>query len=409
MTQSPAATTDRQPSRGIGWMTAATGLHYQNRDDFACADFIAGTNVAGMFTRSTLPAAPVLWCQQALKSGTARMLLVNAGNANAFTGSAGMVALRQLTAAAAQSRHCPETDIFIASTGVIGNPLDPRPLIAALPSNSIIPEADSRAWNAAANAIITTDTIGKYHTANATLDGHPVALDAIAKGSGMMAPNMATMLVFIATDAAISAPALQHILTNNIADSFNAISIDSDTSTNDTILVFATGAAQPHTIPIDNPDDPRLEDWRNAFDGLMKTVALALLRDGEGVKKLIHVTLCGATDHATAHHIARSIIDSPLVKSGFSGARANWGRLIMAMGKSGVELDPQRIDIRIGGILVATNGGPALDHDAAALAEHCCKPDLDIAISIGDGPGRACLHGCDLTADYVHINADYLT
>ncbi len=395
---------DMPPIAGVAFATAAAGIKYKDRRDVFLALFQPGTTVAGVFTRSKCPSAPVDWCRAALAGGSARALVVNSGNANAFTGRKGRATTEAEAALASAAAGCRPDEVFIASTGVIGEPLDPAKFAA------VLPDAASRVaegpWIDAARAIMTTDTFPKGATRTVEIGGAKVTINGIAKGAGMIAPDMATMLSFVATDAAIAAPALQALLSQGVQHSFNAVTIDSDTSTSDTLLLFATGRA-PSAPAISDPTDPRLEAFRAALDEVLTDLAIQVARDGEGARKLIEVQVTGAVNDESAKRVALSIANSPLVKTAAAGEDANWGRVVMAVGKAGEPADRDKLSIFFGDIRVAHEGerDPAYSE---ALASATMKNDvIVIRADLALGGGKARVWTCDLTKEYVAINGDY--
>ncbi len=399
----PASIPAVPPVAGVRFATGAAGIRYANRTDVLLAAFDEGTTVAGVFTRSRCPSAPVDWCRAALGGGTARALVVNSGNANAFTGRVGAAAARRTAELAAAATGADTGSIFIASTGVIGEPLDAAKFEGVL--ERLHGELSPGGIVDAARAIMTTDTFPKLATATATIDGVPVTLTGIAKGAGMIAPDMATMLSFVFTDAAVAAPALQAMLAAGVERSFNAITVDSDTSTSDTLMVFATGAAR--NPPITDPDDPRAKTFRAALDGLLLDMAHQVVKDGEGACKFIGVTVEGAESDASAKRIALSIANSPLVKTAVAGEDANWGRVVMAVGKAGEPADRDRLAIWFAGTRVAHGGLRDPAYDEAAVSRLMREPEIPIKVDLGLGAGRATVWTCDLTKEYVAINGDY--
>ena len=399
----PKGFPEMPPVRGLRLATAAGGIRYQGRDDLLLVELAPGTAVAGAFTRSATAAAPVLWCRRALAGGRARALVVNAGNANAFTGADGERAVEQTAIAAAGLLGCAAEEIFAASTGVIGEPLPTERIVRALPR--LHDELSGGDWPAAARAIATTDTFLKGSSRSVEIDGRPVVVNGIAKGAGMIAPDMATMLAFVFTDAAIAPAALQDLLVAGIARSFNCITVDGDTSTNDTVLCFATAAAGNAAIA--DADDPRLDGFRVALDAVLVDLATQVVRDGEGATKFVTVTVTGAETDAAARTIALAVANSPLVKTAIAGEDANWGRIVMAVGKAGERIDRDRLEIRIGGIAVAAEGGRVQGYDEAPVAAHMKQAEVEIGIDAGVGSGRATVWTCDLTHGYIDINASY--
>ena len=387
---------------GVTLATAASEMKYRGRDDMLLMRLADGATTAGVFTRSDTAAAPVTWCRERLRSaGPARAILVNAGNANAFTGAAGMAAVRACCEGIANRLGCQADDILMASTGVIGEPLDTGVLEARF-DDLATGEAD---WQDAARAIMTTDTFAKGASATTQIGGIPVTISGIAKGSGMIAPDMATMLGFIATDAAIPADTLAILLRRATATSFNAITVDSDSSTNDSVLLIASGAAS-HS-PVDGADDPALDGFRTALDTVMQDLAQQIVRDGEGATKFVTVTVSGAADNAAAHRIGMAIANSPLVKTAIAGEDANWGRIVMAVGKAGEGIDQSRVGVSIGGILIAADGARVDGYDEAPVAAHMAGDSIEIKVTVGGGAGTSRIWTCDLTHGYISINADY--
>jgi glutamate N-acetyltransferase/amino-acid N-acetyltransferase len=377
-------------------------VRYKGRPDLMLALVEPGSTVAGVFTRSKTRSAPVDWCRASLARGTARAIVVNAGNANAFTGKAGMRAVKATAAAAARAVGCAAEEVYVASTGVIGEVLDPHPITAALPGMVAAVRGD--AWADAAKAIMTTDTFPKLATATARLGGRQVTLCGFAKGSGMIAPDMATMLAFVFTDAALPHDVLQALLARAVNPSFNCITVDGDTSTSDTLLCIATGAAGN---PVDRLTDRSLAGFARALDSVCLELAQLVARDGEGAEKLIAVTVTGAEDDGAARRIGLSIANSPLVKTAIAGEDANWGRIVMAVGKSGERAERDRLAIRIGGISVARRGAADPGYREDALKPHMQGRDIDISVDVGVGRGRATVWTCDLTHRYIDINGSY--
>ncbi|MBL27742.1 MAG: bifunctional ornithine acetyltransferase/N-acetylglutamate synthase [Rhodospirillaceae bacterium] len=400
----PAGFPDLRPIAGVRLGATSCGIRYRGRTDLTLAILEPGTTVAGVFTLSSMPSAPVDWCRTILPQGHARGLVVNSGNANAFTGSAGKKAVEETARAAATMIGCSPSEIYLASTGVIGEPLPFDKIVGTLPSlNQSLTDAG---WEAAANGIMTTDTFPKGATRSAKIDGRGVTINGIAKGSGMIAPHMGTMLGFIFTDAAIPAPVLQLMVRNANRRTFNAVTVDSDTSTSDTVLCFATGQV-PVDPPILSAGDRRLVGFRRALEGVMTDLAQQIVRDGEGATKFVTVTVGGAQSRRSAERIARAIADSPLVKTAVAGEDANWGRIVMAVGKSGEKADRDRLRIAIGGIVVAENGMVRPGYEEAPVATHMKGQEIDIEVDVGVGGGVATVWTCDLTHRYIDINASY--
>jgi glutamate N-acetyltransferase/amino-acid N-acetyltransferase len=392
---------------GVEAITAKTGERYKGRTDLTIFKLAKGTSVAGVFTQSATASAAVDWCKASLakgKTASGRLLVVNAGNANAFTGKDGRDAVKAIASAAAKACGCQQREVFLASTGVIGEPLNYHKI---LPSVAKVPRALTPArWKQAASAIMTTDTYPKASTCTANIDGVPVTLSGITKGSGMIEPDMATMLGFIFTDAKISSQVLQSLLAAAVKDTFNAITVDSDTSTSDTVLLFATGkAGSPDGIK--KASDPRLADFTKKLAALMQDLAHQIVRDGEGAQKFITVRVTGGKSNASAKKIARSIANSPLVKTAVAGEDANWGRVVMAVGKAGEPADRDRLAISFGPHLLAQKGIRHPSYDEAVVSEYMKGNEIEIIVDVGLGKGEGRIWTCDLTHGYISINADY--
>ncbi|MBI2714383.1 MAG: bifunctional glutamate N-acetyltransferase/amino-acid acetyltransferase ArgJ [Rhizobiales bacterium] len=389
---------------GVRLATAQAGIRYAGRTDVLLALFTAGTSVAGVFTKSKCPSAPVEWCRAHLKPGKARALVVNSGNANAFTGKSGRAATKLTAEIAAKAAGCKPSEIFLASTGVIGEPLDATKFTPVM--QGLSDRARPSDFLAAARAIMTTDTFPKVATASAKIGKSKVTINGIAKGAGMIAPDMATMLSFVFTDAAISAPALQTLLREGVTDTFNAVTIDGDTSTSDTLMMFATGQASD-CPRIARAGDPRLKAFKKALQQVLANLAEQVARDGEGARKLVEIVVEGAVSKASARRIALSIANSPLVKTAIAGEDANWGRVVMAVGKAGEPAERDRLSIWFGGIRVAHKGARDPGYDEAAVSVQMKKPEIYLKVALGLGKGRDRVLTCDLTKDYVAINGDY--
>jgi glutamate N-acetyltransferase / amino-acid N-acetyltransferase len=393
------------PLAGVSFAVAETGIRYKNRPDVLLALVAPGTAVAGVLTTSKSRSAPVDWCAEKLKGGSARALIVNSGNANAFTGSAGVRTVTAVARALAAETKCKPQEIFQASTGVIGEPLNPAPIVNALPQ--LFSTLREDAWADAARAIMTTDTFPKAATRKARLGGVNVTLNGIAKGSGMIAPDMATMLSFIFTDAAVPPRILQKLLAKSAARTFNCVTVDGDTSTSDTLLAFATGVAGPALKGLKSEADPRLKDFARALDDLCKDLALQVVKDGEGAEKLIEITVTGAENDRAARKIGMAIANSPLVKTAIAGEDANWGRIVMAIGKSGEKAVRDKLKIWIGGVQLARNGMRAPDYREEEIMPHMKSRSIVIKADVGVGKGRATVWTCDLTHRYIDINGSY--
>jgi glutamate N-acetyltransferase / amino-acid N-acetyltransferase len=385
------------PLAGVRLNATAAGIRYQGRTDLVLMEVPAGSTVAGVFTSNKCPGAPVDWCRESLAGGKARLVVVNAGNANVFTGRAGREACAATAAAAAQLVDCPPSEVFVASTGVIGEVLPHDKLIAALPALHAGLRADG--WEAAARGIMTTDTFPKASTRVAKIGGTEVRITGIAKGSGMIAPDMATMLCFVFTDAAIPGASLQSLLKKGVDRSFNCTTVDSDTSTSDTVLLIATGQAG-------NPSGA-LGDFSTKLSEVLMDLALQVIRDGEGAQKLVKIDVTGAVSARSAKRIAMTVANSPLVKTAIAGEDANWGRIVMAVGKAGEPADRDRLSIGVGGVWMAREGGVIPGYDETPVVAHMKGHEIEMAIDIGLGSGKATVWTCDLTHGYIDINGSY--
>jgi len=407
MTPSPFAPADPPalpPIGGVSLATAMAGIKRAGRRDVLLMTFDPGTTVAGVFTTSRCPSAAVDWCKRVLPSGACRALLVNAGNANAFTGAKGRDATQKSAEITAEALGISPDEIMLASTGVIGEPLAAEKIGAVMGglTDALTPDD----WASAAAAIMTTDTFPKGASRTVEIAGKTVTINGIAKGAGMIAPDMATMLSFVATDAAVPAPVLQAMLSRGVSKSFNKITVDSDTSTSDTLLAFATGAAG---VSVDDAASAEGTAFAAALDSLLLELAHLVVKDGEGCTKFVAVTVSGAESNASASRIARSIADSPLVKTAIAGEDANWGRIVMAVGKAGEPADRDRLAIHFGHIRVAVDGERDPDYSEAAASAVMREPEIAIHVEIGLGDGRDTVWTCDLTKAYVAINGDYRT
>lgn len=391
---------------GVRLATAAAGIRYPGRTDLLLALFDPGTTVAGVLTQSKTASAPVDWCRNHLAHGMARALVVNSGNANAFTGKRGTEAVKRTAAAAAEAADCLEADVYIASTGVIGEPLDAGKI--ALHLATLAQAAKPDAYAAAARAIMTTDTYPKLATRKAEIDGVEITINGIAKGAGMIAPDMATLLAFLFTDAAIEPQALRASLNPAVDETFNAITIDGDTSTSDTLLMFATGRSASRGAPrIADGNDLRLAGFRLALAEVLHDLALQVVKDGEGLTKFVTVKVTGAETKKAARAIAKSIANSPLVKTAIAGEDPNWGRIVAAVGKAGEAADRDRLAIWLGDIPVAKDGEVAPSYREQQGAAYMKEPEIAITVDVGVGKEAATIWTCDLTHDYIAINADY--
>ena len=394
------------PIAGVELATGRAGFYKQVRDDVLVMRFGDGTTCAGVFTRHGVGSAPVDWCKRhiALSGGEgAAALVVNAGCANSFTGKLGADAARRVASAVAKRFDCRQRDVMLASTGVIGVVLDDAKIIHHLPE--IVGRLDADNWETAARAIMTTDTFPKGSTAEAEIDGVKVRIAGIAKGSGMIAPDMATMLSFIVTDAAISAAALQTLVSLYTRSTFNVVTVDGDRSTNDTCLLFATG--QAGAPKISRAGDKRLADFRDKLEAVMLDLAHQLVRDGEGATKFVKITVNGAESAASARKIARTVAESPLVKTAFAGEDANWGRIVMAVGRADEPVNRERMGVRFGDLVAAEDGAVSRTYNEARMSAYMKRAELEVSVDVGVGRASASVWTCDLTKRYVEINGDY--
>jgi len=391
------------PIAGVRLAALACGIRYTGRDDLMLAELAPGSTIAGVFTRSLTAGTPVLWCRDCLPGGKVRGIVVNSGNSNVFTGRPGKELVEKTAATAAGLLGCDPWQIFISSTGVIGEPPPADKIIGALPQ--LMPRLSADGWESAARAIVTTDTFPKGATATAAIDGVEVRLSGFAKGSGMIAPDMATMLAYVFTDAALPAAVLQPLLAASVDRSFNCMTVDGDTSTSDTLLLCATQQA-PHQ-PVTSPADRRLQGFRRALDAVMVDLAQQVARDGEGAQKFVTIEVTGAATSRAARRIGLTIGNSPLVKTALSAGDPNWGRIVMAVGRAGEKIEPDRLAISIGGFSILANGGPVPGYDETPVAEHMKGREIKIAVDVGVARGRATIWTCDLTHGYIDINASY--
>lgn len=399
----PAGFPALPPLSGVRLAACAAQIRYAGRDDLMLAELAPGSTVAGVLTRSLTAGAPVLWCRECLAGGAVRAIVVNSGNANVFTGRAGMQAVEATAAAAARLLGCAEREVFVSSTGVIGEKLPAEKLVAALPR--AVERLSAEAWEPAARAIMTTDTFPKGAAATAEIDGVAVRINGFAKGSGMIAPDMATMLAYVFTDAALPPEVLRPLLAEAADHSFNSITVDGDTSTSDTLLLCATG--QVRHRPVTSAADPRLAGFRAALDRLTVDLAQQVVRDGEGAQKFVAIEVSGAESAAAARRIGLTIGNSPLVKTALAAGDANWGRIVMAVGRAGEKADRDLLSIAVGGIAIVACGEPVPDYDEAPVAAHMKGREIEIAVDLGIGPGRATVWTCDLTHGYIDINGSY--
>lgn len=394
------------PIAGVRIETAAAGIKYKDRTDVMLMVFDKPATVAGVFTTSKCPSAPVDFCRANLPGGRARALVVNSGNANAFTGKKGREATDLTAKSTAEAVGCQQSEVFLASTGVIGEPLDATKFATVL--DKMAQSASGDRWLDAARAIMTTDTYPKVATRTARIDGVTVTLNGMAKGAGMIAPDMATMLSFIVTDADIAPSALQAMVNRHVGSTFNAVTVDSDTSTSDTLMVFATGsAAERGAGAVSSASDPRARNFSKALADLMEDLAIQIVRDGEGARKQVEITVTGAASAKAAGRIARSIANSPLVKTAIAGEDANWGRIVMAVGKAGEKAERDKLAIWFGDVRVAVDGERDPDYSEAAASEVMKQDEISIRVDLGIGRGKARVFTCDLTKAYVEINGDY--
>ena len=388
---------------GVRIAATAAGVKYKGRPDLFLAELAKGSTVAGVLTTSKTCSSAVDWCRTVLEKGTARGIIVNAGNANAFTGKKGAEGNKHMVKAAAEALSCKPKQILVASTGVIGEPLPGDRVSGALPA--LKADLKPRNWAKAAKAITTTDTFAKGASATAELFGKTVTIAGIAKGSGMIAPDMATMLSFVFTDAAIPSGILQKLLKQGADRSFNSITVDSDTSTSDTLILAATGKAG-NTLP-KKATDKELKPFVAALNAVLVDLATQVVKDGEGISKLITIDVSGAVSKKSARAVALSIANSPLVKTAVAGEDANWGRVVMAVGKAGEPADRDTLTVSMGGVTIAEKGEGVSDYDEAPVAEHLKGREIHIGVDLGLGKGTARVWTCDLTHGYISINADY--
>ena len=391
---------------GVRLACAEAGIRYQNRKDVLLVILPEGTQAAGVLTRSKTASAPVDWCRKQLGHSHARAVVVNSGNANAFTGMRGQEIVETTAALAAEAAGCKPEEVFLASTGVIGEPIPPGRFEAVM--GKLAADAAENGFADAARTIMTTDTYPKLASRQVEFGGKIITLNGIAKGSGMIAPDMATMLAFIFTDAAIAASALQPLVSRHVETTFNSITVDSDSSTSDTLLVFATGTAAQGEDWIQDAGNPVLGRFSEALCDLMRDLAMQIIKDGEGITKLMTVHVEGAEDDAAAKRIALSIANSPLVKTALAGEDANWGRVVAAIGKAGEAANRDGLSIWFGDLLLAKDGMRNPDYSEEAASAYMKNSEIVIRADVGTGGvGRATVWGCDLTHGYVDINGSY--
>ena len=401
----PSAFPFLKPINGVELAAIAANLHYKDRLDLLLISFPVGAKTAGLFTQNQIKAAPVKWCIDKLRTNASeiRGLVVNAGNANAFSGARGVSAANRVAALAAEHLSCSPDQILMASTGVIGKVLTATPFIK--PMARLAAGLSNSLWRDACRSIMTTDTFPKAATIDTEIDGTPITINGICKGSGMIAPNMATMLGFVFTNANISADCLQSIMADVNAESFNAITVDGDQSTNDTVLAFATGQADHAEIT--DPQDKRLTAFKEALAAVMQDLAVQIVRDGEGATRLVKIQVTNAETKWDAAAVARSIAISPLVKTAIAGGDANWGRILMAAGNAGVELKEKALELTIGDQLVASGGSVQRAYSEAEATAHLNSGEVSIVLNLAAGTEQATAWTCDMTHGYISINADY--
>jgi len=397
------------PIKGVKIATTNCGIKYKNRDDLLLVVFENEANVAGVFTRSSMPAAPVSWCKKNIKQGLAKSLIVNAGNANAFTGKYGEETVLKSAQKISESLNCKDEKIFISSTGVIGETLNYELITSVIPDLVKNLASDEASWEKAAKAIMTTDTKQKSISKTCKIFGKTVSITGFAKGSGMIAPNMATMLGYIFCDANISSNALSILLKEICEESFNSITVDSDQSTNDTVLLFATKAAD-HAL-ISDPFDTALESFKSALKDLMLGLAKMIVVDGEGAKKLIEITVQGAANKQQAKEVALAIGNSPLVKTAIAGCDPNWGRIVMAVGKSCPDTSPEKLVVKIGDYQLTKDGAKHPQYEEKVVHEYLKNSEVTITVDLAVKPiiasNQATIWTCDLNEEYIKINKDY--
>jgi len=389
--------------KGIQLAVTKSGIKYEGRLDLLCAHFSKGTVAAGALTKSKTASGAVEWCRENLKQGDAAALIVNSGNANAFTGAKGEKSVEDIGAYLAKALGCQPTEVYQSSTGVIGEPLPEEKMLQGI--DRLKEKLGTASYSEAASAIMTTDTYPKMSTKSCIIDGETITLNGIAKGSGMIAPDMATMLAYLFTDLPIEQKILQKLVSKAIEKTFNCITVDGDTSTSDTVLVFATGKA--NISPITDEKDSRLRAFNRILNKQLKELALAIVKDGEGISKFVTIKVKGAKGKKAAKRIGLSIANSPLVKTAIAGEDPNWGRIIMAVGKSGEAADRDKLNIWIGVHQVTSEGARIEGYDETPLAEYMKGENIYIEVDIGLGRGIAEIWTCDLTHDYISINADY--
>jgi glutamate N-acetyltransferase/amino-acid N-acetyltransferase len=399
----PASFPVMPPIAGVRLASYAAGIRYSGRDDMMLAELAPGSTIAGVFTKSLTFGPPVGWCRECLPGGKVRAIVVNSGNANVFTGQAGRAVVEAAASVTANLLNCKSQEVFISSTGVIGEPPPGERISAALPQ--IAKRLAAEAWEPAARAIMTTDTFPKGATATATIDGTAVRINGFCKGSGMIGPDMATMLGYVFTDASLPAPVLQKLLSAATVKSFNSITVDGDTSTSDTVLLCATQQAGHRRIG--DPNDRRLGEFRRALDRVMIDLAQQIAKDGEGAEKFVTIAVKGAASARAARRVGLAIGNSPLVKTAIAAGDANWGRIVMAIGKAGEKADRDKLLISVGGVGIVAKGGPVPGYDETPVTAHMKSRDIRIDVDLAIGRGQATVWTCDLTHGYVDINGSY--
>ena len=389
------------PLEGVTLSAIEAGIKYQGRKDLCLISFEKQAEIAGVFTTSRCSSAPVDWCRKHLAKGRVKAVVINSGNANAFTGKKGVEAVEMTAAAASKVLGCPAKTVFLASTGVIGEPLDASDFEDKLRMAQAVLKPDN--WHDAAQAIMTTDTYPKLSTREFQVAGKSYHLNGIAKGSGMIAPDMATMLAFLVTDLAVDSKVLQKLLSSLTKTTFNAITVDSDTSTSDTVLLMSLGKGNKIT----DHRDKRLASFKRALEAVMHELSMLLVRDGEGATKQVRIQVNGAKNKRSARTIAKAIANSPLVKTAIAGEDANWGRIVMAVGKAGEPADRDRLTIRFGDVVVARDGERDPDYSEKEASKVMQQEEIEIGVDLNLGKGSATFWTCDLTKEYVAINGDY--
>jgi len=401
----PTTLPDLPPVAGVSFAAHAAGIRYKVRSDLMVAVMEPGTTAGGVLTRSLTASAPVESCRAHLKGGRGRVLVVNAGNANTFTGKRGVNDVATTVKAACDTFGCAPEEVYVSSTGTIGVPLPVEKIVDSLPA--VKAKLSPAAWMDAAQAIMTTDTFPKVATTKARIDGVDVTINGFCKGSGMIAPDMGTMLAYVFTDAVLDAAVVQTLIATGADKSFNCMTVDSDTSTSDTLLMFATGQAKH--APVTKADDARLADFRAKLDALLIDLAKLVARDGEGATKFIEIKVTGAEHDKAARRIALSIANSPLVKTAVAGEDANWGRIVMAVGKAGERADRDKLTIAVGGTVITRDGEIVPNYDETPVVAHMKGQEILIEVDVGIAKGTAVVWTCDLTHGYIDINGSYRT